>query len=420
MIRSTVRVVAALIGWALLALAVDVGLGAAVESAHPRIDEEDLAPPAAPPVDAPDESVDDRSGPCLGELRMPAEALERAAAPAYGEAPWVEEYWCEFYRIHAGYVPYLYTRLDDTRQPLINSQDGVRRSYQASDRPDDAPVVWFFGGSTMWGWGQRDQHTIPSEVARLAERAGAPIEAVNFGQLAWMHWQEVLAFEQELATRPAPDLVVFYDGVNDVNVQTYDPGPNGGRPSDDPTVYRFERDPSPQTAPTPEGEPAPEPTTWAEWWGDTSAMAQLTGGLGDRLFGIDAAGASESGRSQSADADTALRRVVDIYERGQALADGVAARHGLRPLYFWQPREAEGVTAEVHRGAVDRMGASIIDLTALFDDRDPDGRSTPTAPTPTKKGPGSSRRACGHTSRRRSTVRGVRRRHLLERRGHER
>lgn len=392
-IRSTLRVLAAIVGWLLLALAVDIGLGASFEAIHPRVDEVDEVPLAAPPVQADTESTDDRSGRCLGEFRMPAEARERAAAPAYGDEPWVDEYWCEFSRLHSGYRPFLYSRVDDTRQPLINSDDGVRRSYRADTASGDAPVVWFFGGSTMWGWGQRDAHTIPSEVARLAEDAGTPIDVVNFGQLAWVQWQEVLALEQELATRPAPDMIVFYDGVNDVNVQTYDRGPNGGRPSDEPSIYRFDRDPNPRTAPSVDAGSPPEPTTWAEWWGDTSAMAQLAGGLGGNLFGIDAAGASEAGRAQSADAPTALARVVDIYERGQALADAVAGRYGIQPLYFWQPRVgppgdiphdleyADEATEAVHRGAADRLGASVIDLTDVFDGYDLDTIYTDSAHT---------------------------------------
>ena len=93
--------------------------------------------------------------------------------------------------------------------------DGVRSSYQASD---PHLVVWFLGGSTTFGIGQRDEHTIPSEVGRLAEADGHPIRVENLGVSAWSTWQEVIELQRRLDTEPAPDLVVFLDGVNDYSL----------------------------------------------------------------------------------------------------------------------------------------------------------------------------------------------------------
>lgn len=91
-------------------------------------------------------------------------------------------------------------------------RDLARRTL---DTPGTGPVVWFFGGSTLFGVGQRDDHTIPSEIVRLADAAGTPIEALTFGFPSYASWQEVALMRRALADRGAPDLVVFYHGAND-------------------------------------------------------------------------------------------------------------------------------------------------------------------------------------------------------------
>ena len=50
------------------------------------------------------------------------------------------------------------------RQTYTNIVDGVRTSYQ-SQAPGKKVSVWFFGASALFGDGQRDDHTIPSEFA---------------------------------------------------------------------------------------------------------------------------------------------------------------------------------------------------------------------------------------------------------------
>lgn len=91
-------------------------------------------------------------------------------------------------------------------------KDYARRSL---DAVEGAPEVWFLGGSTMFGIGQRDEHTIPAEVARIAQEAGTPITAVNFGWSSYMAWQEAGLLRRLLELRGSPDLIVFLHGIND-------------------------------------------------------------------------------------------------------------------------------------------------------------------------------------------------------------
>jgi hypothetical protein len=71
--------------------------------------------------------------------------------------------------------------------------------------------VHFFGGSTMWGEGSDDQHTIPA----LFNVLHPELDVVNHGQLAYNTRQEVDALISLYSKNEHPDIVVFYDGVND-------------------------------------------------------------------------------------------------------------------------------------------------------------------------------------------------------------
>jgi hypothetical protein len=303
--------------------------------------------------------------------RVPVFVDDRASTPALADAAWAERLLEDTARTRYEYVPYLYPRVADTDTPYLHSTDGVRRSYLPAGAAD-GPEIWFFGGSTMWGVGQRDGHTIASEVARVAEAAGLALRVVNFGQQGWSAWQEALAFEQALATRPAPALAVFYDGVNEFEVQLQE-----GR-SADPVPFQAERtaaavdlaamagegsiDPRP-----PEEAGAGERAGWAFGslvgrYRAQSLSGRLLDGLGG-LFGADPADAQE-GPDEALAAD-----VAGIYGRAQALVDLVAAPAGVEVVSFWQPRTDEPTG---YRDVVDDLPDDVVDLTAVLDDVPPE------------------------------------------------
>ena len=110
---------------------------------------------------------------------------------------------------------------DNYSSPYFNISDGVRRSYEPPVSGTQKPVeVLFLGGSTMEGAFQRDDYTISSDVARLAGSSGIPIHVVNRGQYGYSIWQEVELLEELLTNGYRPNVVVFYDGVNDLGIQS--------------------------------------------------------------------------------------------------------------------------------------------------------------------------------------------------------
>jgi len=102
---------------------------------------------------------------------------------------------------------------------LINIDDrGIRRTTNTvttSDSPD-RPRIYLLGGSTLCGHGARDEHTIPSCLARLLGERGRQVEVVNLGQLGYVNTQEVFTLWTELQRNRAPQIVIFVDGFNDI------------------------------------------------------------------------------------------------------------------------------------------------------------------------------------------------------------
>ncbi len=139
--------------------------------------------------------------------------------PALRSYPWIPK-WEDDYA-QQGAKRFTFRPLVDWRHPdfeseWINNKSGIRKSYEPDTHGQPPVVLQFFGGSTMWGTHQRDLHTIPSEVARLAEAHGIPVKVINYGQLGYMSIQEVALFMENCVTGKVPDIAIFYDGFNDI------------------------------------------------------------------------------------------------------------------------------------------------------------------------------------------------------------
>jgi len=83
-----------------------------------------------------------------------------------------------------------------------------------NDGTDDSKRAYFFGGSTMFGLGLPDSQTIPSLFA-----AATGIHSENYGALGYTSHQSLVLLLQMLQAGHRPNLVIFYDGVNDVAVK---------------------------------------------------------------------------------------------------------------------------------------------------------------------------------------------------------
>ena len=117
--------------------------------------------------------------------------------------------------------PYVYYGVYPTyRGRYINIDSaGHRATPQRSAPGEPALRVLVLGGSTVWGTSQRDSATIPAELARRLQALvgdGTRVEVTNMGQSGYVTTQGVLEVILALRSGYRPDLVVAYEGINDV------------------------------------------------------------------------------------------------------------------------------------------------------------------------------------------------------------
>lgn len=137
------------------------------------------------------------------------------------EADWFEEYLEEAGGFRTQWRPYVYWRLRPQQGRHINiSEEGIRRTWAPpSGTEAEAPKkrIFMFGGSTLWGAYARDDFTIPSHLSKILNlEHGVNVEVTNFGESGYVSTQEVITLIRRLQRGDTPDLVIFYDGVNDV------------------------------------------------------------------------------------------------------------------------------------------------------------------------------------------------------------
>lgn len=153
----------------------------------------------------------------LSTPRTPTLNQIRAALPYYADATWGSTHWAEIERIPNEYAPFVvWQQAPFEGQTVTMRADGTRLTPGA-DCTGDAFTVYMFGGSTMWGMGAPDDGTIPAYVqAALSETRSEPVCVVNFGAPGYVSTQGVLRLMTELQQGRVPDVVIFYDGINDV------------------------------------------------------------------------------------------------------------------------------------------------------------------------------------------------------------
>ncbi len=107
-------------------------------------------------------------------------------------------------------------RVLDVETPTVNVRDRQRVSWTAPPCDCRRVTVWLYGGSGAFGVGQRDDHTVASELARAAAADGITLDVQNRGMPGQMHWRNSTRLAWDLTQEPPPDLVVFYEGAEEV------------------------------------------------------------------------------------------------------------------------------------------------------------------------------------------------------------
>ena len=133
-----------------------------------------------------------------------------------GAAPSSREFWAEQSTVLVRWLPYSYWTVAPFDGAYISVDESGRRRTPSYAEDHEAPRIYFFGGSTMWGLGARDAYTIPAQVAKLLAERDYPAQVQSYAQTGYVSWQDLLLFQAQLALGNVPDLAVFYQGFNDV------------------------------------------------------------------------------------------------------------------------------------------------------------------------------------------------------------
>jgi len=275
------------------------------------------------------------------------------SAPPIVDEPWAAQYGEDLTRFELGgdgYVPFLVRGPRPFDGQDLNTTDRERVSYVPEPTEGTEPIrIGFFGGSVLFGVGQRDEHTIPSEIARLAEAAGVEVEVHNFGFPGWVAWQEQQYLERILAGGEALDLVVFYDGFNEFLAQSTFPSP-------DPTHVGAEvldelAEDWHETNEEPDGAWDGVRAVWNAYV-DNSALA----------IAADEALGEEEVAPTPVDPAEQARAALAVYARSLVAAEDVAAAHGTATRFFWQPRRGGWPDA-----VIDGLPAEVTDVSGVFE-----------------------------------------------------
>lgn len=137
----------------------------------------------------------------------------RALLPNYTHLSWAKTFFNEFWGLKYSYFDYIVWSPRPFEGVTVHvDKNGFRRNMLPTDVGIGAAQAWFFGGSTMWGFGAKDDGTIPAEFAKTSG-----LTTFNFAEPAYVTHQSLNLLMKAYLAGGHPKYVAFYDGFNNVD-----------------------------------------------------------------------------------------------------------------------------------------------------------------------------------------------------------
>ena len=250
----------------------------------------------------------------------------RFQADAYRGADWAPDYFRDLANSGwAQWEPYVYWRRGPFSSATINIEpDGLRRTWQPPDAGESPMRIFLYGGSAMWGTGARDDYTIASQLARALHAAGTPAEVTNWGESGYVSTQELIALQLELRSGNVPDLVILYDGANDL-FASYQHGVAGWPQNEFNRTTEFNLS-------------NPRRLGAILKLSARSLLLNLSLTRAIRSVLYNATGGNSSPTELQAAADPVLlEQSLRSYHGNLALVQALSDAYGFRTLFYWQP-----------------------------------------------------------------------------------
>jgi len=262
-----------------------------------------------------------------------ADTTHDAVPAAYAASSWYRDFTREYDATRPQrWLSYLYFgRLPSFHGRYVNIDSlGHRVTPQPAIPAIPRARVYFLGGSTMWGTEQRDDHTIPAEASRRLQALagpGARIEVTNFGESGYVFTQDVLNLILQLRAGARPDVVVFYDGINDV-FATVQAGVAGVPQNESKRAAEFDMGRALDRTGFVRGPRR-----------DLRAIALLTVAEFKQLALVDwlESMMPKPPAKPFIPADSAARSTVKIYAEQARMVEALSQLYGFTAIYVWQP-----------------------------------------------------------------------------------
>jgi hypothetical protein len=307
----------------------------------------------------------------------------RLVQQGYDGADWVKTYFDEYRALKTQWSPYVYVREAPFEGETIHvDREGLRRTWNAPapSGGGSRPTVLVLGGSAAWGEGARDDYTIPSLLAKELDRRGIAAEVVSLAQIGHTNTQELITLILRLREGRRPDLVLFYDGVNEA-LSAYQNGRAGWTYNEHHRALEFYL----------RNRHGEQLVRSARFLLKDTAIVRLALAIRSRLTtGKPFLAPFPPPQPTELTREELAEQVVDLYEANMRLIEAIGREYGFRSRFYWQPilftkrhqtdyeqfqRGLWGPLAplflEVYRVARDRAAApgdDFLDLSGLLDD----------------------------------------------------
>ena len=194
---------------------------------------------------------------------------------------------------------------------------GFRLSKNNGPWPPDPKNlnIFLFGGSTTFGYGVADDHTIASHLQEFLEcQSGREVKVYNFGSCYFFSSQERTRFVNFLAQGVVPDVAIFIDGLNDFLKDS-------GKPFFTDALGKMWD--------------ARESSGVVEGILSQLPIKRFSDSIKARIALNRQARATPN--SESYDASKRLAEVLTLYAQNKHLIEAAARAYDVRPAFVWQP-----------------------------------------------------------------------------------
>jgi len=141
---------------------------------------------------------------------------KRAELPVYKDHEKARRIYQDQRESNSRYVPFAEWRQPQYASENLNiDENGYRMHRIGTDNNDaNAETLGFYGSSTVWGTGVDDDGTLPAQFDKITTR----YIVSNYGERGYTSMQNLIDLITQINTNRAPKTVVFYGGLNDINV----------------------------------------------------------------------------------------------------------------------------------------------------------------------------------------------------------